>query len=152
MKIENEKILLSATYNPQAITGLPADQQEMFKLFSRSLSIREVVQYFYSKGQLVSFLSMHDLIVKLLQQNVIANFSLKDYFLGAGKAHSEAGLFDKLAGKIIEMTSEKKVDKSKIKDIPFFRSLSPELLDIFMQNSSVVPVSAGVTFLQEGAK
>jgi CRP-like cAMP-binding protein len=152
LKIENEKILLSTSFEPRAISGLSSDQEEMLKLFAKSYSIREVVEHFFAKRQLVSFLSLHELVIKLLKQKVIANFSLHEYFLGASKAGVEVGLFDRLAEKIIEKKSGKKEDKSKIRDIPFFRSLSPELLDVFLQNSTVVPVSSGVTFCQEGAK
>ncbi len=152
MKIENEKILLSSYFNPRDYDGLKADQKEMLSLFTKSYSIIDVVQHFFSKRQLVSFISLHELILLLLKKNAIANISFPPYFQGTTKAQSDAGFFDRLAEKILEMQNIKKADKNKIKEIPFFRSLSPELLDIFLQNSSVVPVTAGITFLQEGAK
>lgn len=156
MKIENEKLLLSSAFNPRDYEGIRADQKEMLALFVRGASILEVVQHFFAKRQLVSFVSLHELILLLLKKNAIANISFPPYFLGTATKtqvqNESSGFFDRLAEKLLEMQNVKKVDKSKIKDIPFFRSLSPELLEIFLQNSSVVPVSAGITFLQEGAK
>lgn len=152
MKIENEKLLLSSAFNPRDFDGIKPDQKEMLALFTKSFSILEVVQHFYSKRQLVSFISLHDLILQLLKKNAIANISFPEYFLSITKAQNESGFFDRMAEKILELQTGKKVDKSKIKNVPFFRSLAPELLDIFLQNSTVVPVSAGITFCQEGAK
>lgn len=151
MKIENEKLLLSSSFNPRDFDGIKPDQKEMLALFARSFSILEVVQHFYSKRQLVSFVSLHELIMLLLKKNVIANISFPEYFLGIAKSQNEAGFFDRMAEKILEMQNGKRADKNSIKEIPFFRSLSPELLEIFLQNSSVVPVSAGITFCQEGS-
>jgi CRP-like cAMP-binding protein len=152
LKIENEKILLSTTFGPRSVPGLTSDQEEMLSLFMKSYSIREVVEHFFAKRQLVSFLSLYDLVIKLLKQKVIANISLQEYFLGPVKTGTGPGIFDRLAEKIVEMGTTKKEDKNKIKEIPFFRSLSPELLEVFLKNSSVVPVASGVTFCQEGAK
>ncbi|MCC2678577.1 MAG: hypothetical protein K0R29_1153 [Pseudobdellovibrio sp.] len=155
MKIENEKLLLSSAFNPRDYEGLKPDQKEMLALFARSFSILEVVQHFFSKRQLVSFKSLHELILLLLKKNAIANISFHEYFLGASKAQTQSeqvGFFDRMAEKILEIQSVKKIDKSKIKEIPFFRSLTPELQDIFLQHSTVVPVSAGITFCQEGSK
>lgn len=151
MKIENERLLL-APFNPREFDGLNPIQREMLDLFARNYSIIDVVQHFFSKRQLVSFLSIHELILLLLKKKIITNGTFQNYFLGATKSQNEAGFFDRLAEKIVEIQTGKKIEKNKIKEIPFFRSLSPDLLEIFMQNSTVVPVSAGMTFCQEGSK
>ena len=150
MKIENERILLTA-YDPKQLTGLKADQTEMLNLFQQSYSILNVVQHFFAKKQLVSFLSLLELIQILLKKKIIVNASFYEYFQGAFKS-GNISFFDKLAEKIVDNKFAMRADKNKIKSIPFFRSLSPDLLDAFLKNASIVPVSAGTTFCLEGAK
>lgn len=152
MRIESEKILLASSFDPRQLPNLRDDQLQMLALMQQSSSILQIVEYFFSKGQLVSFLSLLELIKYLLSKKYIVNDSFYDYFQGFFKLKAETGFFDRLAERIIEAQQEKKIDKSKIKSIPFFRSLNADLLEIFLQNSSVVEVPAGITFCQEGAK
>ena len=148
MKIENEKLNLNAT-NASALGALKNDQLEILDLFKRSYSIADVVNHFFSRGQLVSFQSVLDLIEKLLSEKQIGNPAFYEYF--AKYRPTETGFFEKIAAPFF--TSEKSAipDKEKISTVPFFRSLKPEILKLFLQNSSVISVPAGIVLCQQGS-
>lgn len=156
MKIESEKMLLK-TFEVAALGKLPTDQLEIVGLFQRSFSITEVVNYYFSKGRLVSFFNILTVVRLLLAKQLVVNVNFYNYFnpLNLEKFSGFVNLLLDLG--ILELDPKKPVtplpatSKNVLKDIPFFRSLAPQMVELFLQNSSVVQVSSGITFCQEGA-
>lgn len=148
MKIENEKIILRP-YEKSRFQHLKSDQLEILELFFRSYSVFEVAQHYFSRGQLVSFQSIRQVIEMLLADQLIINVSFYDYF----KKHKTAipDFFSKITDQLFSTEKAVVPEKEKIAKVPFFRSLNPEILTVFLQNSSLVEVPAGITLCQEGA-
>lgn len=148
MKIENEKLNLGPV-NAAKLGLLKNDQVEILDLFKKSFSIAEVANHFFNRGQLVSFQSVLELIEKLLSEKAIGNTAFNEYF--TKRRPTESGLFEKLS--ISFFASEKSAipDQEIISTVPFFRSLKPEILKLFLQNSSVISVPAGIVLCQQGS-
>lgn len=144
MRIESEKIKLLG-YDATKIKGLRADQVEMLKHMQSSASVVDIVQAFYSQGRLISFLSLLDLLQVLLSIKAIANPAFYNYFLPQEdqRQTSEA--------QVVTTVTGTQFDKNRLAHVPFLRSLNADLLNIFLQNSSVMQVPEGVVFCQEGA-
>ncbi len=159
MKIESEKIGV-LPFDRKRCAHLKPDQLEILELFRKSYSIFEVTQYFFSQGILVSFQTLLQVIEFLLQEKLIVNENFYSYFK---KEPASQGLVKKLSESLLESfyyykdvpPSEQKSKIEKIKDkaalVPFFRSLSPEVLEVFLQNSNLISVPAGVLLCQQGA-
>lgn len=149
MKIENEKLNLTSKNAASELGPLKNDQLEILDLFRRSFSIAEVANHFFSRGQLVSFQSVLDLIQKLLAEKQIGNALFYEYF--AKYQPTETGFFEKIAAPFFATEKSTASDREKISTVPFFRSLNPEILKLFLQNSSVISVPAGIVLCQQGS-
>lgn len=144
MKIENEKIKLTA-FDPARLGALKPDQAEMLQLLQQNLSIFEVVQHFFAKGRLISFLSLLGLVQQLLAEKLILNPVFYKYFV------PEDTVAVRPETALVEKPAAGGVSPELVKNVPFLRSLNPELLNVFLQHSSVMNVPEGVVFCQEGA-
>lgn len=155
VKIESEKMLLK-TFEMQVLGKLSPEQLEIVSLFQRSSSITEVVNYYFSKGRLVSFVNILSVVRLLLAKQFVVNVNFYNYFnpLNLDKSSGIVNLLSDFG--LIKAEPKKPslptaTSKEILKNIPFFRSLAPQMVDLFLQNSSVVDVSSGITFCQEGA-
>ena len=146
MKIENEKLNLGPA-NVAELKLLKTDQLEILDLFKRSFSIAEVANHFFSRGQLVSFQSVLELIEKLLSEKLIGNAAFYEYF--AKHRPTESGFLEKLSAPFFSSEKSAVPDKEQVSTVPFFRSLKPEILKLLMQNSSVISVPAGIVLCQQ---
>lgn len=148
MKIENEKLNLGPA-NAAELKLLKNDQLEILDLFKRSFSIAEVANHFFRRGHLVSFQSMLELIEKLLVEKQIGNAAFYEYF--AKFRPTESGFFEKISAPFFASEKSAVPEKDKISTVPFFRSLKPEILKLFLRNSSVISVPTGIVLCQQGS-
>lgn len=150
MKIENEKLNLAPINSVESLGSLKNDQLEILELFKRSFSIADVVNHFFSRGQLVSFQSVLALIQKLLAEKKIGNAAFYEYF--AKFRSKESGFFDKISAPFFSGEKSTVTDQENISTVPFLRSLNSEILKLFLQNSTVVDVPAGIVLCQQGSQ
>jgi CRP-like cAMP-binding protein len=150
VKIENEKIVLSE-FDPQVLGPLKAEQVEILNLLRQGLSIVEIVQHFFNKRQLVSFLSIRQLLESLVARKLVVSRNLYDFFQQAAllKNSSKSSSRDLV---INAADKNSKIDPSIIKKIPFLRSLNPELLKVLLENSNVTKAPKGVFLCHEGSE
>lgn len=162
MKIETEKIHLAPLDIQQirlsgVLAGLKqsrrfplsSEQMDWLELMSRSFSIEDIVRHYLTQQRLVSFLSLRDLIQMLLSENLILNPSIKDYFSDL-VPEKEKGLFDKLASAFKAAEEPSGSVRDELREIPFFRSLAPDVFDLFVQNMRWVEAPPGISVCREG--
>jgi CRP-like cAMP-binding protein len=104
-----------------------ANQYSMLEaLRSNSMSLESLVQFYLGQGWLVSFRELHALVHFLIQENAFVDPSFAAYFLH----HENAPL----------LAAKKTVPVSR--ELPFLRSLDPNLADHFIKNSQVLKLKA----------
>ena len=148
MKIENEKIRL-LSIPPGRFKKFSAEQNEMLALLQKSHTISEVVQHYFQKGILISFVSFVEVIETLLNEKMVVNSSFYDYF--KKDIPKELGVLEKMGLNTGVISKPEKPSTDFLKKIPFFRSLHESIFEIFVTNSTLMNVSAGITLCQEGS-
>lgn len=104
-----------------------ANQYSMLEaLRSNSMSLESLVQFYLGQGWLVSFRELHALVHFLIQESAFVNPAFAAYFLH----HEQAPL----------LAAKKAVPVSR--ELPFLRSLAPNLADHFIKNSQVLKLKA----------
>lgn len=163
MKIEKEKILLRPLNFGQiklseSISGLKQNknlklsalQMEMLELMAQSFSIEDIVQFYLAKKSLISFQELLNLIQFLLHEDLIQNPLFHAYFGEIQSSHQEPGLVDQILSVFQSENKSSQQIEQEIKQLPFMRSLEPELLDVFLKNMRIVDTPSGVTVCKEG--
>ena len=160
MKIEKEKIRLLPidlvqikqagklkSRNTGSVFNLSAHQIEILELFNKTFSLYEVVHHFFKKGQLVSFSAINVLLKFLIEEGHVVNESFRDYFI---KQNIVENLLSKFFDKFSNEEAVKNVNKYKIKELPFFRNLAADTVQVLIKHSRMVEVPSGVTLCQQG--
>ena len=123
------------------------DQQiRILDLMKRQYSIYEISQTFIQEGKLISFLRLKELMIFLCSEGLIENNSVQQYFKKTQVLKTKDGFFDQLfkqEKKTLDVTDQ-------IRKLPFFRSLSPEIVNLFLSHHSVVQCPAGIKVCQAG--
>lgn len=161
MKIEKEKIRILPLdlaqikqsgklrgRNTKSDLALSALHIEMLELFNKTFSLYDVFQHFYKKRQSLSYEATLGFLVYLIEEGYILNESFRDYFI---KQSAIENIFSKLTDKFSGEEPVKVVTKNEIKNLPFFRNLSAEAIELLLKHSRTVEVPAGVTLCNQGA-
>lgn len=158
MKIEREKIQLQAfQLSPSSeggtltllasrksyrLTGL---QYSYMDILRNSGTIEGLVHFFLGQGWLVSFRELFNLLQFLISENILLNPSFQEYFLRTSPQELP-----------VQATNfEKKSDISinlKTQDLPFFRSLEPQLAGYLLQKTDRIQVPANMALIRSGQK
>jgi CRP-like cAMP-binding protein len=161
MIIEHEKIRLGPlNINQILITGqlvgkstslqLSKTQMEVLPLLN-GLSLFDIVQHYMKKKFLVSFQALRELIEFLVDENIILNPSFRTYF-SHSKAPPQTGLFEDLINKVKGPEVSDIHLRVELQKIPFFRSISPELFETFLQHAKVIKTPADILVCETGQK
>lgn len=103
-----------------------ANQYSMLEaLRGGSMSLESLVQFYLGQGWLVSFRELHSLVHFLIHEDAFLNSTFTSYFTQHEHAPISAG-----GKKSVAVTRE----------LPFLRSLDPQLADHFIKNSQVLKV------------
>ena len=162
MKMEKEKLQLMP-FDLEAVrrSGILANftsrfklnplQMEMLELMTCDFSIEQIVNEFLRKNILISFRHLQDLLGFLVQERLLQNASIQDYFLGEksglkSRRSETAHDFDSPTGNGTHDW------RQEITHLPFFRSLDPRLSQVFLENVSFAALQPGVVICHEGQR
>ncbi|NUN07233.1 MAG: cyclic nucleotide-binding domain-containing protein [Bdellovibrio sp.] len=108
-------------------------------------SIESLVQFYLGQGWLVSFRELHALLQFLVQEGILLNPSFRAYF-------TNATVEDVSLKNLSEAITALKYQGTLPKDLPFFRSLDPQLSAYLLQKADFVQVPAHMRITQAGAR
>ncbi|HEY1078644.1 MAG TPA: cyclic nucleotide-binding domain-containing protein [Bdellovibrio sp.] len=158
MKIEKERLQLQTLQLTPSTDGgslLVLETRRSFRLNSLQYSYLDVlrnagsieglVQFYLGQGWLVSFRELYTLLQFLLQEGILLNTSFRAYFKNAA---AEEISFKNMSG----ATGGGSFKGALPKDLPFFRSLDPQLAAYLLQKAEVVQVPAQTRITQAGAR
>lgn len=132
MKIEKEVV----HFDP-AFSGL-ADLTDLQKLYLQILqggkSIEGVVHHFLQQGWLVNFVELAGLCEKLVEAKAIRNPNFYSYF-DKMKPISERSLWNKIMN--LDLPESTMGSMRTYKELPFFRSLEPQLADFLLSKATI---------------
>lgn len=143
MWIENRKLQLGPHQIQQKgqnyvlVTGgtkleLSPQQYKYFDAFAHGSTIHAIVKDFLSKGWLVSFREIWNLLNAMNSARLIMNPEFQSYFMMTSSNMNATGLSD-----LSSHRGQVAAQPESLKSLPFFRSLNPELQKLFIQNASV---------------
>lgn len=131
-------------------------QKQYFEYLEKENSIESLVMFYLSQGWLVSFNDLYKLIEVLSLSNVITNPGFKDYILNFHPKNEDSitgnvvHFFENVLSKLSDKDSD--FSKDDLKQLPFFRNLKPELIDLFYSQSELVSVNENVRICTFGKK
>jgi CRP-like cAMP-binding protein len=123
-------------------------QLEFLELFLSGLTIEQVVQSYLKKNVIVSFVAMRELLEFLAAEHLILNAKVRAYF--QHQPVDSKGFIDLLAEKIFGRSHGREEIEAQVKNLPFFRTLRPELVDVFLNHAKIIEAPAQVTVCEAG--
>lgn len=123
MRIEKEVLKFLGPINSLKISDL---QKQYMSILTQGQSIESTVDFFLKQGWLVNFSELFDLLEKLVKEKMINNKNVVNYFEESEKVTS--GIFDFLG---IANSAKKTIAKPEA-ELPFFRSLNPQLRNLLL--------------------
>ena len=139
MQIENEILQFVSSERSLAFKSRLSDLQIQYlaQLENKS-TIQNLILNGLKNGWLVNFLQLYDLIQKLVEEKLVQNKNIYDYF---SEQQSQVKTAANLSTVRTNATDYKK-DFKKLIQLPFLRSLSPEMADILLEQSEIVDYPA----------
>ena len=131
MKIENEVF----SFHPQCpFDKLQADplQRQYLTHLQGQTTIQDIVTLYYKMGWLVDFQKLYELISSMAQTNWILNPNIINYFQNLQLKNSSTL---KNSNGILKKTIS--TDLSSFLELPFFRSLNPELANFLLKGAQI---------------
>lgn len=145
MKIEKEIVYFKPEFS--GLPGLTDLQKLYLQILQGGKSIEGVVHHFLQQGWLVNFVEFADLMAKLVAEQAIRNPSFYSYF-DQMKPASEKSLWNKI---INLETHESTIGSLRTyKELPFFRSLEPQLADFLLSKATIHHVPAKSLICRQG--
>lgn len=156
MKIEKEKVQLKALQlapQPDGGTLTVVESRKSFRLNSlqysyleilrKSESIEGLVQFYLGQGWLVSFRELYALLDFLIKEGLLLNPSFQNYFTKTEKLHAQfhSPRFDNQSTDLGGLRAQ---------DLPFFRSLEPQLATYLLQKAGRYQMPAQTRLIQSG--
>jgi CRP-like cAMP-binding protein len=123
-------------------------QFEFLSLMQRRFSIRDVVYHYFDQQICIPFKDLHKLIVFLVHERLIQNPEFLEYFKKSPRESS--GYFDSLKHKVFGDRVSPKVIREEIEELPFFRSMKPEILDLLVSQARAFDISKNITICRAG--
>lgn len=145
MKIEKEVVHFESQF-----AGLP-DLTDLQKLYLQILqggkSIEGVVHHFLQQGWLVNFVEFAELMEKLVTAKAVRNPSFYAYF-DRMKPATEKSLWNKIIN--LESPESTMGSLRSYKELPFFRSLEPQLSDFLLSKATIHHVPPKALICRQG--
>ena len=145
MKIEKEVVHFDSKF-----TGI-AELSDLQKLYLQILqggkSIEAVVYHFLQQGWLVNFVEFADLIEKLVTAKAMRNPNFYSYF-DKMKPVSEKSLWNTIIN--LDLPSSPMVSLRTFRELPFFRSLEPQLADFLLSKATIHHVPPKALICRQG--
>jgi CRP-like cAMP-binding protein len=132
MKIEQEVVHFDANF--VGLSGISDLQKLYLQILQGGKSVEAVVQHFLQQGWLVNFVEFADLLEKLVQAKAIRNPTFHQYF-DKMKPVSERSLWNTIIN--LDLPSSPMVSIRTFRELPFFRSLEPQLADLLLSKATI---------------
>lgn len=145
MKIENEIVHFDSKFT--SLPGLSDLQNLYLQILQGGKSIEGVVQHFLEQGWLVNFIEFADLIEKLVSVKAIRNPAFQQYF-DKMKPVSDRSLWNTIMN--LDIPSSPLASLRTYRELPFFRSLAPQLADFLLSKATVHHVQPKSLICREG--
>lgn len=100
------------------------------------LSVEELVNSYLARNELVSFRELYSLIATMIDFSIINNAEVRRYF----EKNSEQEVDLRVAPTSGGVASIRNWNTRSILTLPFFRTLKPEVADLFVQNCSLTQI------------
>jgi CRP-like cAMP-binding protein len=143
MQIENEVIQFINMTRSDAFKSLLSDLQIQYlaQLENKS-TLQDVVLNGLKNGWLVNFVQLYDLMQKLVENKLIHNKNIYDYFTGIRNQakDSQPKIPDHLSNRTPAIKYKK--DFPELVKLPFLRSLSPEMAELLLDQSEIIEYPA----------
>lgn len=148
-QVQSQKQILGLHTKKRLLLSEP--HLQMLKLIQTGATIEQIGEWFLKKNFVLSYLQLRELLYFLCEENLLgpehAVQSLKEE---AGRDTAQE-LSDSLWDKFFSSGAKPDLDPhSAIQKIPFFRSLEPETLQLFLTQMKVVDVPGNIAICSEG--
>ncbi len=132
MKIEKEVVHFEANFTD--LSTLTDLQKLYLQIMQSEKSIEAVVHHFLQQGWLVNFVEFADLMEKLVAKKAIRNPNFYSYF-DKMKPALERSLWNKIIN--LDLPESSIGSLRTYKELPFFRSLEPQLSDFLLSKATI---------------
>lgn len=132
MKIEQEILHFETSF--KGLSDLTDLQRLYLQILQGGKSIEGTVQHFLQQGWLVNFAELADLVESLVAAKALRNASFTQY-LDRMKPVSEKSLWNTIIN--LELSQSPIVSARSYKELPFFRSLEPQLADFLLSKATI---------------
>lgn len=145
MKIEKEIVNFAPSFS--GMNDLTDLQKLYLQILQGGRSIEAVVHHFLQQGWLVNFVEFADLMTQLVSAKAILNPGFYNYF-DKMKPISERSLWNKIIN--LDLPESSIGSMRNYKELPFFRSLDPQLADYFLSKATLHHVTPKSLICRQG--
>lgn len=143
--------VLVGQVNAQGIT-LTSQLHRFLELMSDNQTLFNIAMYHFNKGIRMSFSGLRQLLVFMVEENHIDDKVFKEQFTSQRESLDLKGLVDNLKVKVSghELAVDIADAQRQVSELPFFRSLNFDLLDLFFANSKIAAAPAKIAVCLAG--
>jgi CRP-like cAMP-binding protein len=132
MKIEKEVVHFNSDFS--GLSTLTDLQKLYLQVLQGEKSVEAVVHHFLQQGWLVDFIDFADLLEKLVAAKAVRNPNYYSYF-DRLKPVSDRSLWNKIIN--VDIPDSSIGSLRNYKELPFFRSLEPQLTDFLLSKATI---------------
>jgi CRP-like cAMP-binding protein len=148
-QVKSQKQILGLHTKKRLLLSEPHVQ--MLQLIQSKASIEQIGEWFLKKNYVLSYLQLRELLKFLSEEKLLGPLSVVQHLHENFENQTAQNLTESLWDKFFSSNPKTQIDpKTEIQKIPFFRSLEPETLSLFLQNMKVVEVPANIAICTEG--
>lgn len=144
--------VLMGTVNKQGIT-ITSPLYRFLELMAENQTVYNMVMHHFNKGLRMNFAGLRQLMVFLVEENAIQDGVIQEFLTKTtGDKSDTRGFLDSIkvsvAGK--ELETDMADAQRAVSELPFFRSLNFDLLDLFFQHAKVIRAPPRISICQAG--
>ena len=128
--------------------ALTVSQLEFLSLLTSGVSVRDIAYHFYNKRIAISYRALNNLLEFLVNERLIQNPELKAHY--SRTPIEPECLLESLKTKIFGPANSPINVQDEIKNLPFFRSLKPEILKLLLSRFTLVETPPKITVCRAG--
>jgi CRP-like cAMP-binding protein len=148
MKIEKEILHFHPQFKAEQVQ-LNQLQSQYLGILMQNSSLQSTVEFFLKQGWLVSFRELYALMDYLVSNGIVLNHNLITYFQDL-KPESEAHFLSRFLPFSVKASPQ--YDLQSFRELPFFRSLEPQLSGFLLKSARIVRVPAKNFICRSGDK
>jgi CRP-like cAMP-binding protein len=122
----------------------------MVELLQNGFSLEQLVHHYFQNGICVSFTSLRDLLRFLVQEDLLMNEPIRELF--TSEAPAPKGWLARCLERLSPPSSEPLDLNAALADLPFFRTLKPQVFEAFSAAARVLSVGGRALICRSGAR